>query len=40
MASGLHTGIKMILQSVVGFAGTVRKLLQVGNQMAWCGRGA
>ena len=32
--SGLHKCIKMFSQSVDRFVGTVRKLLQVGNQMA------
>lgn len=32
--SGLHNCIKMFSQSIGGIVGTVRKLLQVGNQMA------
>lgn len=34
MGSGLQNCIKMFSQSIGGFAGTMRKLLKVGNQMA------
>src|SRR5882672_5555887 len=40
MGSGLRNCIKMFSQSVGAIAGTARNLLQIGNEMAQCGRGA